>query len=212
MDTVVLLHGLGRTRFSMAIAASRLRQAGFATENIGYPSRVKPIEEHAEWVRARLPDPNGASLHFLTHSMGGIVLRALVARDRPDHLGRVVMLSPPNQGSRAAGMLREYGLYRMIAGPSGQQIGDSPDSLPKRLGPVDFELGVITGNKGVTPLSLVLESENDGVVRVDEASVDGAVDFLVVPKGHSFIMNDRSVLEQAIHFFRNGRFNHPEKH
>jgi len=210
MDTVVLLHGLGRTRFSMAIAASRLRKAGFATESIGYPSRVRPIEEHAEWVRARLPETTGASLHFLTHSMGGIVLRALIARDRPDNLGRVVMLSPPNQGSRAAGMLREYGLYRMITGPSGQQINDGPDSLPNRLGPVDFELGVITGNKGVTPLSLVLATENDGVVLVDEANVDGAVDFLVVPRGHSFIMNDRGVLEQAIHFYRNGSFNDAE--
>jgi hypothetical protein len=98
----------------------------------------------------------------------------------------------------------------MITGPSGQQINDGPDSLPNRLGPVDFELGVITGNKGVTPLSLVLETENDGVVRVDEANVDGAVDFLVVPRGHSFIMNDRDVLEQAIHFYRNGRFDHAE--
>ncbi len=206
MDTVVLLHGLGRTRFSMAIAAGRLRKAGFRANSIGYRSLRRSIEEHAALVSKQLPDVAAGKLHFLTHSLGGIVLRQLAATNRPANLGRVVMLGPPNRGSRAAGKFRDWILFRSIFGPTGQQLVDDPEAPPNRLGPVDFELGVIAGNRGLTPLSMFLEGENDGVVSVREAMVEGAADFRIVPRGHTFMMNSRGVLDQAIHFYRHGRF------
>ena len=206
MDTVVLLHGLGRTRLSMGWAARRMRKERFGTACIGYPSLRRPIEELAEHVASRLPDPGNGRLHFLTHSMGGIVLRCLVHLNRPEKLGRVVMLSPPNRGSAAATRLRNLSLYQWVTGPAGQQIGDDTGSVPNRIGPADFELGVITGNRGATPLSLFLEGENDGAVTVEEALVEGTVDFRVVRRGHTFIMNSAEVLEQAMYFFRNGTF------
>ena len=205
-DTVILLHGLGRTRLSMGWAARRMGQAGFETACIGYPSLRKPIEELAEHVASRLPDSGDGRLHFLTHSLGGIVLRSLVALNRPEKMGRAVMLSPPNRGAAAATRLRDLPLYRWITGPAGQQIGDDAGSLPNRLGPVDFELGVITGNRGTTPLSLFLKGENDGAVTVEEALVEGTADFRVVRRGHTFIMNSSEVLDLAAHFFRTGRF------
>jgi len=205
-DTVILLHGLGRTWFSMGWAARRLKQAGFETACIGYPSLKKPIEELAEHVSTRLPDPGDGRLHFLTHSLGGIVLRCLVALKRPPKLGRAVMLCPPNRGAAAATRLKGLPLYQWITGPAGQQIGDDAGSLPNRLGPVDFELGVITGNRGTTPLSLFLKGENDGAVTVEEALVEGTADFRVVRRGHTFIMNSSEVLEQAANFYRTGQF------
>jgi triacylglycerol lipase len=208
MDTVVLLHGLGRTRFSMAIAASRLRKAGFTTESIGYPSRVRPIEEHAEWVRARLPETTSGNLHFLTHSMGGIVLRALIARDRPDHLGRVVMLSPPNQGSEIADLLNDYSLYHLVLGPAAGQLGTGEGSLVRQLKPVKGEIGIITGDNSSDPwFSPVIPGEDDGKVSVESAKLDEMSDFITVHNGHTFIMRDDSVINQILYFLKHGNFN-----
>ncbi|MBD3869477.1 MAG: alpha/beta hydrolase [Acidobacteria bacterium] len=205
-DTVILLHGLGRTRGSMAWAARRLRREGYRTIRIGYPSLKKPIEELAEHVASRLPDPGDGRLHFLTHSLGGIVLRCLVALNRPEKLGRAVMLSPPNRGSAAATRLTNLPLYQWIIGPAGQQLGNDGDAVPVRLGPVDFEVGVIAGNRALTPLSLFLPGANDGVVTVEETRVEGTADFRVIRRGHTFIMNSSEVLEQAAHFYRTGKF------
>jgi len=191
--TVILLHGLGRTPLSLTLAQLHLRRAGFEPVSIGYPSRSQPIEELAELVRSRLPADRDGEVHFVTHSMGGIVARRLLSVDPPPDLGRVVMLSPPNRGSKLATRLRNNPLFRALTGPSGQQIGDDPGSVPNRLPPADFELGVITGNR-------------DAKVTVDEATVDGMTDFLVVPHGHTFIMNYPGVLDQVVHFLRHGHF------
>ena len=123
-DTVILLHGLGRTRGSMAWAARRLRREGYRTIRIGYPSLKKPIEELAEHVASRLPDPGDGRLHFLTHSLGGIVLRCMVAGNRPQNLGRVVMLGPPNRGSAVAVWFLNLAPFRWIIGPAGRQLGE----------------------------------------------------------------------------------------
>ena len=190
----------------MAWAARRLRREGYRTIRIGYPSLKKPIEELAEHVASRLPDPGDGRLHFLTHSLGGIVLRCMVAGNRPQNLGRVVMLGPPNRGSAVAVWFLNLAPFRWIIGPAGRQLGNDGDAVPVRLGPVDFEVGVIAGNRALTPLSLFLPGANDGVVTVEETRVEGTADFRVVRRGHTFIMNSAEVLEPAAHFYRNGKF------
>jgi pimeloyl-ACP methyl ester carboxylesterase len=209
-DRVVLLHGLGRTRLSMKIAGSRIEDAGYRALNIGYPSRSRKIEELAERVRseiARRTTDGRGRVHFLTHSMGGIVVRALLAGDRSwIRLGRVVMLSPPNRGSRMARRVLDHGLAGVVLGPASRQLVAGPESLPSRLGPVDYDVGVIAGNRPFHPLTALLPGESDGVVGVEEARLEGMTDFLVVPRGHTFIMNGPEVVEQAVHFFRHGRF------
>jgi pimeloyl-ACP methyl ester carboxylesterase len=205
-DTVVLLHGLGRTPWSFLLTRRRLATAGFRAIGIRYPSRKQSIEKLAQGVAERLPAASGGRLHFLTHSLGGIVARQLLAHTRPDNLGRVVMLCPPNQGSQLAELLRPNPLFRFATGPAGQQLGTTGNGPIADLGPVDFETGVITGVRRMNPLSRLIKGESDGKVAVEEAKVEGMADFLVVPAGHSFIMNDPLVLDQAIHFFRHGRF------
>jgi hypothetical protein len=190
----------------MAWAARQLRKEGYRTIRIGYPSTKKPIEELAEHVAARLPDPGEGRLHFLTHSLGGIVLRCMVAGNRPQNLGRVVMLGPPNRGSTVAVWLTKLAPLRWITGPAGRQLGSDGDGVPVWLGPVDFELGVIAGNRASTPLSLFLPGANDGVVTVEEARAEGAADFRIVRRGHTFIMNSPEVLDLAVGFFRDGKF------
>ena len=205
-EIIVLLHGLGRTSLSLAWAEKRLSRAGFRPVNIGYPSRRHGIPELASYVAERLPRESGVPLHFLTHSLGGIVLRYLISRTPVEELGRVVMLAPPNQGSQLAQRLSANPLVKLALGPASRQLGTAAESIPRELGPVDFELGVIMGNRPLNPLAHLITGANDGTVAVEEARVEGMCDFLVVNCGHTFIMNDSNVLDQTVHFFEHGRF------
>ncbi len=206
-DVVVLLHGLGRTSLSLYIAGRELRRAGYDPVGIYYPSRSGSIEELARHVRRRLPERPGATIHFLTHSMGGMVARYLIRHQRPGDLGRVVMLAPPNQGSQLARRLRSVELFQRVMGPAALQLGAGQQKIMDLLGPVDFELGVITGDRPrIGLLARLIRGPSDGKVAVDEARIEGMSDFLVVHRGHTFVMNDPEVIRQAIRFFETGRF------
>ncbi len=231
-EYVILLHGLGRTRHSMWPPAWHLRRAGFRVLNLGYPSRRHRIEKLAELVAASLerrgfslsdrsaePNPPTAiPIHFVTHSMGGIVLRALLQRHRfaaaPDEeearLGRVVMLAPPNRGSELVDHLRHFPPFRWINGPAGLQLGTDRSSLPLALGPVDFELGVIAGQGSINPLmSRAFSGANDGKVSVERARVEGMKELLVVNENHTFIMARSSTAEKVAAFLLRGGFSGP---
>lgn len=216
MQCVVLLHGLARTSRSMGKMEKALLHAGYRTVNLDYPSRSKTVEKIAaeDLVQAiQLCEQSGAEqIHFVCHSLGAIVLRQAMSIQRPENLGRVVMLSPPNKGSAVAERLKNWWPYRWFNGPAGQQLGTGGESLAKRLGPVDYEVGVITGNRHVVFdawFASFIPEENDGKISVEEAKLEGMADFLVVPETHPFIMTADPVIEQTIHFLRNGLFYRP---
>lgn len=204
-ERVALLHGLGRSRGSMTIPLMLFRVNGFETLNVRYPSRSRPIEELARIVADRLP-ADTVTTHFFTHSLGGIVLRYLIRKYRPANLGRVVMLAPPNRGSELARVLDKNPIFRVFMGPSAKQVALDADGLDDLLGPVDFELGVITGTRRLGPISGLMASPNDGIVAVEETKIEGIADTLIVNRGHTFVMNDPAVVAQAAYFFRRGRF------
>lgn len=203
-ERVILLHALAGTKASMLYLEYRLRKAGFETCNMGYPSTRKPIEELASHVAARLPKSE-KPLHYVTHSMGGIVLRQMIRENRPPNLGRVVMFAPPNQGSCLAARLRRNWYFRTVFGPAGQQLIDGAGSLPRKLGPVDFELGIIAGT---FPIGRLVKDPSDGRVMVEETKVEGMTDFVEVSASHTFIIFNRQAIRQAIHFLRYARFDH----
>lgn len=210
-DTVLLLHGLARTRYSMAPIQRALEAAGHDVINHGYPSRRATVESLAEQVyqsiRPRLMELQDRRLHCVTHSMGGILLRQILSQHRLDKLGRVVMLAPPNQGSELVDKLGGLGLFRLVNGPAGRQLGTQVAALPARLPPVDFELGVIAGNRSISPmLSRLLPKPNDGKVSVASTRVEGMRDFCVLPVTHTFMMRDRRVITEVLHFLMHGRF------
>lgn len=217
-ECVVLLHGLARSSMSMNRMASRLEEAGFATVNIDYPSREYTVEELAETAVPRGLEACRAQegidkIHFVTHSLGGILLRQYLSTREIEELGRVVMLGPPNQGSAAVDELRGVPGFEWLNGPAGFQLGKGPESVPLRLGPADFELGIIAGNRTIDPVtSAVLENPDDGRVSVEDTKLEGMADFIVVEHSHAFMMRMSRPIELTIEFLRTGRFAEPQDH
>jgi hypothetical protein len=212
-ECVILLHGLGRTSGSMQFMEKFLAKSGYRTVNRSYPSTSLPIEEVADkYVPHFIDDCGGQAvrIHFVTHSLGGIILRYyLQFNDLPEG-SRIVMLSPPNQGSELADRFRDQIWYQWLMGPSGQQLTTDAESLPNRLGPIRLEVGVIAGRKTLEPwFSWMIPGEDDGKVSVDHARLSEMKDFLVVDHGHSFIMNSQEVKKQVRHFLEFGYFLKP---
>lgn len=207
---VVLLHGLGRTRWSLWPVAREAARRGYPVHNLGYPSRRAPIEELAEDVGHRVHRlAADQSVHVVTHSMGGIVLRAAVAHGvlPAEAIARVVMLAPPNHGSELADRLKNYAFYRLALGPAGQQIGTGEHSVPLRLPPPPFEVGIIAGRRANNPLfARVLSDESDGKVTVASAQLEGMRELVVVDRSHTFIMWAPDVLAHIFSFLDTGRF------
>lgn len=216
-ECVVLIHGLARTYRAMESMQEALTDAGYHTVNLGYPSTEKDIEtiakEYAPGAINLCQKFNPKAIHFVTHSLGGIVLRKSLAENRPALLGRVVMLSPPNRGSAVTDKLQDWWFYKWLNGPAGQELHTGQDSMPNRLGPVDYPVGVITGDQYAffdAWFSSILPGKDDGKVSVDRAKVDGMRDFLVVHKSHPFIMNSSYVQKETLHFLQYGIFKHGE--
>lgn len=211
-ECVVLLHGMARTARSMQPMADALQEAGFETANIDYPSRKHRIEQLAPMaVAAGLEDcrakPDVGRIHFVTHSLGGILVRQYLADNDIPELGRVVMMGPPNQGSDAADELGGVPGFGVINGPAATQLGKGEDSVPLQLGPADFELGVIAGTRTIDPVtSSFLENPDDGRVSVKDTKLDGMQDFVIVEHSHALMMRMKATKALTIRFLRTGRF------
>ncbi len=211
-DCVVLLHGLARTATSMSPMQRALAEEGFETANIDYPSRDHSVEELAE-----LAIPEGLEacrsiegverIHFVTHSLGGILLRQYLSQNSIAELGRVVMLGPPNQGSAAVDELRDLPGFDWLNGPAGLQLGKGEQSVPLKLGPATFELGVIAGNRTIDPItSAVLDNPDDGRVSVADTKLEGMTDFVEVEHSHAFMMRMHEPIRLTVRFLRSGAF------
>jgi pimeloyl-ACP methyl ester carboxylesterase len=214
-ECVVLLHGLMRSSTSMAAMQRGLDAEGYITANIDYPSREHTVEELAgiaveDGLAACRANEGIDRIHFVTHSLGGIVLRQYLSTNEIPELGRVVMMGPPNQGSAAVDELEGVPGFDWLNGPAGRQLGKGEDSVPLALGPARFELGVIAGNRTIDPItSSVLENPDDGRVSVEDTKLDGMADFVVVEHSHAFMMRMQRTIELTIEFLATGSFQAP---
>lgn len=210
-EGVVLLHGIGRTSRSMRKLERSLQQAGLATLNLTYASRKHPLEKLAEDIHpavARFAGSIGGPLHFVGHSMGGLLARVYVAQYRPHRLGRVVMLGTPNGGSELADLLQSSMLYRRYYGPAGLQLTTSQDDTLARLPPIDYPVGIIAGNRAINPIAwrFVLPRPNDGCVSVESSRLAGMADHITLRATHVGLSRRADAIRQTIAFLSEGRF------
>jgi pimeloyl-ACP methyl ester carboxylesterase len=209
-ETVVLLHGLARTSSSMDKMQSALVAAGYDTLNIDYPSRQHKVEILAEAVRRQIVEhtTDSTKVHFVTHSMGGILIRQIQQTAPLSNIGRVVMLSPPNQGSEVIDRIGSNKAVQKVNGPAGNQLGTQAGSFVSELGPVDFELGILTGDRSINWInSMMLPGKDDGKVSVESAKVDGMSAYKVVHATHPMIMKKKAIIEDTLNFLKTGQFN-----
>jgi len=207
---VILLHGLARTQRSMTKLQKALNQHGYKTINIGYASTQKDISTIAEQAisQALQQCSAHAQISFVTHSMGGVLVRQYLQRHTIKTLHRTVMLGPPNKGSEIVDKLGDWWLFKRINGPAGQQLATNKNSIPNRLGAANFSVGIIAGTNGFNPfLSRLLPKPHDGKVTVESTKLEGMTDHLCLPVTHTFMMNKKSVIEQTLYFLEHGHFN-----
>jgi pimeloyl-ACP methyl ester carboxylesterase len=209
-DYVVLLHGIFRTNKSMSPVERFLSAKGYRVINVGYPSCKKQIEGLVEDVREALGAHKieaAKKVHFVGYSLGGLLTRAYIKKYRPENLGRVVQLGPPNQGSEVADFAVKIFLYKYLYGPAGLQLVTDQSRFANLYGPVDYDLGIIAGNRTLDPVfSLLIPGENDGKVSVERTKLPGMRDHIVVAATHTFMPGNKTVQMQAEHFIRCGEF------
>lgn len=214
---VILLHGLGRTPLSMLPLKFALDRAGYRTVNKGYPSLAQPIEElaatHVPEALARCASPPDAPIHFVGHSLGGILVRQYLQDHAVPAGSRMVMLGPPNRGSELVAEFADD-VWFAVMGPAAAQLGTGADSLPANLGPVDLEIGIIAATRSGLDSILLQAAElpepHDGKVSLESTRLDEMQDFLAVDETHTFVIGNAKVAEQVVAFLANGRFQPPD--
>jgi len=211
-ETVILLHGILRSDCSMERLERAFQVKGYQTINIDYPSRKFSIEDLTQQVYEQLPKAQlkqSNKIHFVCHSMGCLISRNLIQQYHLKPMGRVVMMGPPNQGSEVADVMKKYlnGIFKWLYGPAGQQLGTDEAGFWRQLKPVNYEVGIIAGDRSINPIAaFVLPGKDDGEVSIKRAHVPGEKDFIVIHATHTFMIANKNVIKQAVNFIELGYF------
>jgi hypothetical protein len=190
---LLMVHGMGRTSLSLARLARFLQGAGHQVERVGYLAAVEPFDRIQRRVRLRLESLARSQQPYgiIGHSLGGLALRAALHELEPAPV-HLFMLGTPNQPPRLARRLSRRWLYRLLCGESGQLL--ARDDFFARLPPLTVPYTIVAGTAGFRGrLSPFGHDVNDWIVAVEETKVRPADQPMVLPVGHTFMMNDRRV-------------------
>ncbi|MBT3754738.1 MAG: hypothetical protein HOG24_00510 [Candidatus Cloacimonetes bacterium] len=209
-ESVILLHGLGDVKLSMLKLEIALKEEGYTTKNIGYSSNGETIESLAEKelseIVERYKKIGFDKIHFVTHSMGGLIVRCYLQDHELPEGSRIVMLSPPNKGSEVADHFKESKLYNLIVGDVGQELATDSNILSE-LKQIIPEIGIIAGDKSTNSyFSKIIPGEDDGRVAVDNTKLIEMKDFMIVHSTHLTIKYNDEVIRQTVFFLQNGKF------
>ena len=210
-EHVILVHGLARSPDTMKPMAAALKELGYQTTILSYPSRHQSIQiladDHLAPAIQNCQKEGAQKIHLITHSLGGIIVRDYLSRYKVKELGRVVMLAPPNQGSEVVDKIGHWRAFKAINGPAGGQLGTADASPPKALGPVTYPVGIIAGDRSINPInSCMINGSDDGKVSIENTKVEGMTDHIVIHRTHPMIMRRQETITLSIRFLQHGRF------
>ena len=209
LETVVLLHGFGRSAFALRALAGRIENAGFNTVRVDYDSLnstpeeiIVTVSEQIDACCLELTKP----LHFVGHSLGGLIIRAYLDEQSVDLLGRVVLIATPNAGTPLVDAYQDS-WWMTFAGPTARELGTTADSFPNSLPAPDYPVGVIAGTWESNFTEDLIPGADDGLVPIDSAKIDGMSDFIMIESNHSHLRYSEEVADQTVAFLKTGHFN-----
>ena len=189
--------------WDMALLGRRLRAAGYSTRRFSYPSIKGTIENNTDLLHRFLADIEDNEIHFVAHSLGGLLVRNLSDKYPDDVKGRVVTLGTPHQGSQVAETMSRSRIGSLL-------LGKGIKSLLVKLqdGKQNPEIGVIAGNKplGSGMFFVRLKKPHDGTVQLSETKFEKMTDYRVVATNHMGLLFSRLVVKEVATFLRTGRF------
>ena len=206
MQDVILAHGLWVPGLVMRPLAARLEGAGFRCHHFSYMGAGRPLAVHAERLARmalEVAEKYGAA-HFIGHSLGGLVILEALGAHPELATGRVVLLGTPARGCYAGRRLARHHAGRWFLGQSEDLWREGRTANWTR----PEELGVVAGSLplGLGRLFGALPGVNDGVVALEETSIDGMTERAVLPVGHSAMLISSRVARSVAHFLEQGHF------
>ncbi len=211
-EQVILIHGFGRSNMAMWKLAGHLKAAGYVVHRVGYGSFNRSIEEIQEEVFEQIEtvraEQNG-KLHFVGHSLGGLLVRSYLGKAKVDNLGNVVIMGSPNKGTPVVDKYKDSWWFS-LAGSAALEMSTNGSGFLEKLQTPYYNLGVIAGNEEISGFEHILPGADDGLVPVESTKVDGMKDFIVIHTSHTMMRYNDDVAGQTIFFLKYGQFENPE--
>lgn len=208
---VMMLHGWGRNPSAMWYIGKQMEKSGFDVVRLEYHSLTQGPDEIMTDITGQIntfcTDHPKRQIHFVGHSMGGLVIRAFLEKNNIPNLGRVVLMGTPNQGVPIVDRYRDTWWMKAL-GPSAATLGTNSDSFPASIGPPDYPIGIIAGHTDSTFNDRLIPGRDDGLVPVESTLLPGMTDFIVINSGHWTMRYDKEIARQVILFLNSGRFDH----
>jgi len=209
---VILVHGLRGTSADFKSMEKDLNGRGLNTISINYPSSHYPIETLADSAFDFLDElrynDNDITIHFVAHSLGGILVRFYLQHHPLANLGRVVLLSVPNHGTELINAFGKFWLFRRFNGPAAMQTAAGSEFL-RRLEEPNYQVGVMMSTKSINLMaSRFIPGADDGRLSIESAKLSNMADFILLNCNHHVIMKKKTAIDQTIHFLKRGEFDH----